>query len=215
MPFLTQESAAEDWRDALLPVMAMLLQCWDLGVKKIPFSNCCSSPLWHFKEILSVWHGRVPKLFLLRGLLYASNEYYSITERNQKLKCLRVQLIYPNRKCFLKNYGTIFTTNLSQTHNWINGMCSFKTNLFFWSWARNSLLAFIHQVVLHLPPIFVWRDLSVMGFLLGDIGLKHSQGWKVDVSITASLWFLSLFNKTMNKARKYLKGARSDGGEPP
>lgn len=87
------------------------------GGKENPIFSLLLITPSHFKEILSVWHGRFPKLFLLGGVLYASNEYYSITERNQKLKCLRVQLIYPNRKCFLKNYSTIFTTNLSQTQN--------------------------------------------------------------------------------------------------
>lgn len=104
------------------------------------------------KEILSAWHGRIPKMFSLRAAFDASSEYYYITERNQKLKCLRVQLIYPNRKCFLKNYSAIFIANLSQTQNWINRICSFKTNFFFFFliMSKNTFFAFIHQLI--LPP---------------------------------------------------------------
>lgn len=131
----------------------------------------------YLKEILSAWHGRIPKMFSLRAAFDASNEYYYITERNQKLKCLRVQLIYPNRKCFLKNYSAIFIANLSQTQNRINRICCFKTIFFFLIVGKNTFFAFIHQLILPPPappspnPYLCWLHVGAqrfarMGFLL-------------------------------------------------
>lgn len=104
------------------------------------------------QEILSAWHGRIPKMFSLRAAFDASNEYYYITERNQKLKCLRVQLIYPNRKCFLKNYSAIFTANLSQTQNRINRICSFKANFFFFFNRGQKYFLCFHSPANTSPP---------------------------------------------------------------
>lgn len=160
-------------------------------------------------------------MFLLRAAFDASNEYYYITERNQKLKCLRVQLIYPNRKCFLKNYCTIFITNLSQTQNWINRICSFKTNLFFFNHGQKYFLCF-HSSANTSPPYWCRlhrepRDLPLMVFLLrGHSHWNTARGWweggfeHINVAL-CPVWFVSLFDRTMNAAKICLRGTSRDG----
>lgn len=156
----------------------------------------------YLKEILSAWHGRIPKMFSLRAAFDASNEYYYITERNQKLKCLRVQLIYPNRKCFLKNYSAIFIANLSQTQNRINRICSFKTSFFFFFNHGQKYFLCFHSSANTSPPsppppptlIYagcMWepRDLHGWDFYFGGIHTKaHSRaGGKADVKVPSWL----------------------------
>lgn len=136
--------------------------------------------------------------------------------KESKPKCLRVQLIYPNRKCFLKNYGTIFITNLSQTQNWINIICSFKTNLFFLILGKNTFLAFIHQLILHTHPHIRAQRFACDGISASEaFGLNHlprpvGRRRKHVMFASRPVCGFYLF-LTINKARKCLKGAGSDG----
>lgn len=160
-------------------------------------------------------------MFSLRAAFDASNEYYYITERNQKLKCLRVQLIYPNRKCFLKNYSAIFTANLSQTQNRINRICSFKANFFFFFNRGQKYFLCFHSPAntsplfpppqpLSMPAACGSPEICTDGIsTLGVFTLKHIPGLVGrQISRYHHGQAVVCFNRTINMA-KILKGTRS------